>query len=486
MKLFQNILIYTFSDVVPKSLAFFMVPVLTRHLTVSEYGVFGYLQALITVLTLLFTLGLNGAATRFFFEMTEPEQRQKLMGTIFMLMSLNVMAMSIILLTTLFLLPESLFTNIPLWPFYPFAILSAALFSFLGLPLALAIAEKRAVTFGILQSTRTMAIFGAIVILVIWGEMGVDGIIYGYLIGALLVGAISFQQILKKAMIAFKLSQAKEILAFAIPLLPHAIGGWILLLSDRFFLGRLDSLQQLGIYSAACQLGLIMDLLMNSIKNATIPYYYMLMDRVDYVRELLSELLYLVIPAFLIISLIFALISREVFAIILDQRYSSGQGIYIMIVFMGFFHGLYFCAIPIIMYHKKTKLLAATTCMTALVNVVLNTLLIPTYQAWGAALATLISYALLFLATCLLSRMLLPVTWPFVRLLCGMTILFGVTLLSLSLTPAIGMTAYLVYKMGLLIVGSSLIMASFFRGRKTLHYTKQLMRDMDHGNVSFN
>lgn len=462
-----------------------MVPVLTRHLSVSEYGIFGYLQALITVLTILFTLGLNGAATRFFFEMEEPEQRQKLMGTIFMLMCLNIIGMSIIMLTTLFLLPDSLFTRIPLWPSYPFAILSAALFSFLGLPLALAIAEKKALSFGILQSSRTISIFGAIVILVVGGGMGVNGIIYGYLISALLVGAISLRQILRKSVVTLTMPRAREIMSFAIPLLPHAIGGWILLLSDRFFLARLSSLEQLGIYSAACQLALVMDLLMNSIKNAAIPYYYLLLDKVDYARELLGEIMHLVIPTLLIISLVLALISREVFAIIVDQRYGAGQAIYIMIIFMGLFHGLYFCAAPIIMHHKSTRLLAATTCATALINILLNILLIPRYQAWGAALATLISYALLFLVTCLLSRKLLAVTWPFVRLVGGLTILSGATLLS-QLPGPTPMPVYLAYKIGLMIVGSILIMAAFFRGRKTLHYTKQLMWDMNHGNVSFN
>jgi len=484
VKLFQNIFIYTISDIVPKSLAFFMVPLLTRHLTVAEYGIFGYLQALITFLTLLFTLGLNGAATRFFFEMEEPEQRRKLMGTIFMLLALNVICMSVLLLTTMFLLPDSLFTNIPLWPFYPYAIFSAALFSFLGLPLALAIAEKKAITFGVLQSSRTITIFGAIVILVIWNQMGAEGIIYGYLLSSLLIGAISLQQIFKQATITFPSPHAREILAFSIPLLPHAIAGWILQLSDRLFLERLSNLEQLGIYSAACQLGLVMDLLMNSIKNAAIPYYYQLLDKVDYARELLGELLHLVIPIFLIISLGLILISREVFTLLVDQRYSSGQMIYIMTVFMGLFHGLYFCTIPIIMHRKKTRWLAATTGIVAFINFGLNALLIPIYQAWGAALATLVSYALLFLLTVLASQQLLTVSWPFKRLLGGLVIISVATLLSHFIEPA-PVLSYLAYKIGLGISGSILIVAIFFRGGKVFYHTKQLMRDMDLGNVSF-
>ncbi len=462
-----------------------MVPVLTQHLTVAEYGIYGYLQALISVLTLLFTLGLNGAATRFFFEMEEPEQRRKLMGTIFMLMVLNTICMSFLLLTAMFLLPDSLFTNIPLWPFYPYAIFSAALFSFLGLPLALAIAEKRAVTFGILQSSRTIAIFGIIVILVIWGQMGANGIIYGYLLSALLIGIISLQQTLKQAAITFPLIRVREILNFSIPLLPHVIGGWILQLSDRFFLERLSNLEQLGIYSAACQLGLIMDLLMNSIKNAVIPYYYQLLDKVDYACELLTELINLVIPAFLIISLWLILISKEVFTIMVDQRYSSGQSIYIMTIFMGLFHGFYFCSIPIIMHHKKTRWLATTTGIAAFINLCLNALFIPIYQAKGAAFATMISYILLFFLTFLLSRQLLAVSWPFMRLLGGLIILSGVTLLSRFLEPA-PITSYLTYKVCLGISGSVFIAVIFFRGAKTFYHTKKLLKDLDCCIVSFN
>ena len=48
-------------------------------------------------------------------------------------------------------------------------------------------------------------------------------------------------------------------------------------------------------------------------------------------------------------------------------------------------------------YEKKTKGMAVATCIAALIDIVLNYLLIPRYGYWVAAYTTMISYIVLFL-----------------------------------------------------------------------------------------
>ena len=49
-------------------------------------------------------------------------------------------------------------------------------------------------------------------------------------------------------------------------------------------------------------------------------------------------------------------------------------------------------------FHKKTKIIAVGTFSAAIVNIILNMFLIPKSGMYGAALATAVSYGLLFVA----------------------------------------------------------------------------------------
>ena len=70
---------------------------------------------------------------------------------------------------------------------------------------------------------------------------------------------------------------------------------------------------------------------------------------------------------------------------------------------------------------KKTVPSFLSTAFSAVINIVLNALLIPRYGGTGAAAATLISYVALFIYRALDSRRFMPIHWKGSRL--GLTVL---------------------------------------------------------------
>ena len=84
---------------------------------------------------------------------------------------------------------------------------------------------------------------------------------------------------------------------------------------------------------------------------------------------------------------------------------------------------------------NRTRLFAGAAWTTALVNVLLNFLLIPRFGALGAGIATFLSYALLTGLYLYWSQRLHPIPLEISKLLYSAGLLFGVTAAGILLMP---------------------------------------------------
>ena len=94
--------------------------------------------------------------------------------------------------------------------------------------------------------------------------------------------------------------------------------------------------------------------------------------------------------------MLFLFLSPEFVRLFADKNYWGGINLIPLIVLSIFFTFLYSFGVNFELYLRKTKWIAIGTTAAAVVNIVLNALLIPKYELCGAAIATLISYVLLF------------------------------------------------------------------------------------------
>lgn len=74
-------IIYGVGGILLKALSFFLLPLYTRHLTPSDYGIIGVTTAISTVLGILFPSSLHGALLRFYFITTYAHERRRNAGT---------------------------------------------------------------------------------------------------------------------------------------------------------------------------------------------------------------------------------------------------------------------------------------------------------------------------------------------------------------------------------------------------------------------
>jgi O-antigen/teichoic acid export membrane protein len=215
-------------------------------------------------------------------------------------------------------------------------------------------------------------------------------------------------------------------LAFGLPHVLNLISAWVLQLLDRYLLGMLGSLSQTASYSVAYSLGgALAALLITPFSMAWWVVMYSIARRPD------AFYIFRMIFRWFSISLLFAAYGLSTFGVIvLDSffppSYHSAAPVIPAVALSMVFYGANIVFTVGISLTRKTWLLTIAIGSSALLNTILNFVLIPQYGAMGAAAATLIAYILLAVISYIVNRRVYPV--PFEIDLISLAMLIGIVL----------------------------------------------------------
>lgn len=201
-------------------------------------------------------------------------------------------------------------------------------------------------------------------------------------------------------------------LPICLPLIFHGISQVILSQTDKIMLQKiLADNSAVGLYSFIVTFVHILNSIYIALNNTWVPLYY------EYTKERQISLILRRAKRynnlFTILVVGFMLVSPEVVMIFADPAYWNGIYIIPLVVLSIYFMFLYSFAVNFEIYHKKTKLIAVGTTAAAVANIILNTMFIPYFGIFGAAMATLISYFLLFIFHEISARTIKNEKYPF-------------------------------------------------------------------------
>lgn len=221
------------------------------------------------------------------------------------------------------------------------------------------------------------------------------GKIIGSLIPMIVIATIEFFVVMSRGKSLFSVNYWKFCLPLSIPLIFHAAGGTILAQSDRIMLKSMVGEAETGIYSVVYTLATIVDVLWTAFNHSWVPFYYDYKKRKDVKQILQKSNGYLF--TFTIITIGFMLCAPEVFKILAPENYWGGLSIIPLVSTAYYLNFMYSFPANHEFYNQNTKMISISTVMSAVLNIVLNYLLIPTYHGVGAAVATVISYLFCFI-----------------------------------------------------------------------------------------
>lgn len=385
--LLKNIGIFTIGSFGSNIVSFLMVPLYTAMLSTAEYGSVDLVTSTAALLTPILLLSIQDATLRF--GMDPAYKKEDVLST-----SINIVFKgSILLLIGLILLCVLDLVNISITylAFLFVFFFLGALNNILNLYFK---AKNKAYVIAMSGILCTLITCSSNVLLLLVFKCGINGYIISNTIGILI--QVVYQLVVGKAYqdihIRNYINLSKPMIKYSIPLVPNSLSWWINNASDRYFLTWLKGVSANGVYTVSYKIPTILSMFQNIFFNAWSISAIAEFDENDtdgfigINYSMYSFLSMLVCSVILIINIPLA---RFLYR---GEYYSAWKCVPFLLfgtVFSGIsqFEGSLFAAT------KNTKQVAKTTVIGAAINTIGNFIFIYFIGAIGAALATLLGYA---------------------------------------------------------------------------------------------
>jgi O-antigen/teichoic acid export membrane protein len=194
-------------------------------------------------------------------------------------------------------------------------------------------------------------------------------------------------------------SRLKEYLRFGLPTISTSLSNWIVRISDRYIIGILLGAIFVGFYNPGYSVGYLLFHLITPIAFVLLPTVSRLYDEKKkkevnkYLEYTLKYFLILAIPAGFGISIL----AKKILLILTTSEIASEGHIIVPFVALSAiifgFHRV--TSDQILSLVKKTKTVAKLWITAAVLNAIINVILIPRVGIVGAAISTVISYSII-------------------------------------------------------------------------------------------
>lgn len=386
-------MVFTVCSVFQRGVSFIAVPIYTRLVPQEQYGIYSLYQSWDQILMIFATLNMwnylysNGMIK---YENRKDEFTSALLG-------LSFVTTSILLI--IFILARNLFIRLSGLPLSVLLLLFAGFYlrpgfeywsarqrfeydvkKFAMASILIAVTQPVA-SIGLIMAVRNMKDANLGVALIA-GKVLCGGLVY-----AIVTGSLG-----KKCHMFFDREIWKFALKFNLPLVPHFLSLVILTQLDRIMIGAICGKAEAAISGVAHSVGAIMLIVNNAVMNSLVPWTYKKLREKNYDKLPMVGSVSLGLVAGL--NTITAICAPEIVAIMAPQEYYMAAYVIPPLAMSNVFMFMFNLYANIEYFHEKTKFVAAASCISALVNIVLNYIFINRYGFIAAGYTTLVCYVI--------------------------------------------------------------------------------------------
>jgi len=393
-RLGKSSVIYTITTILQNGIAFFLLPLYTRYLTPTDYGILAVVSSINGFLSIFLMLALNGAMTRFYFDYRfEPEKLKVFWGTILTFILIVSMGAGGLLILFGQILFKPVIGEIPFWPFVALGIGAVMFQPFFTIYLSLLQTREKAGKYAVFSLIQFMINISLTITLVVFVGWGAEGPLTATLTTAVLFFIASIYALRDDVVFGISKIYLKEALRYSLPLVPHSLASQISNATGKLFLNYLVNTGSAGLYNIGFMFGSIIGVVSDGINKAYVPVSMGILstNRREELDHLKNIVLFLVVMYCLLGALI-SLFAKEAILILTTEAFYKS---YVIVPFLAFYFvlgGIYYILVNILFFVKRaTKFVAIGTGIGAFSNILLSWLLIPRYGLFGAAAATIIA-----------------------------------------------------------------------------------------------
>lgn len=395
---------FSLGPIIGALIGFITVPITSNLISPDQFGMASMFNLANTILTLIVLIGIDQAYMR---EYNEYNDKKKLLFNCMLIPCINTVVIGVILI-----LFKSFFANILfddeaiVTPIVLLAI-SSPLFIIEKFMLLSIRMEEKALKYSIWNILAKLLNLICLIILLLFYKRNFEAVVYSTILSQVIISiaiCINCRKSIEISIDNIDKKQMYRVLKFGIPIIPATLIGYGLNSMDTIFLRCMTTYTELGYYTVALKIINVLTLVQTSFTTfwAPMAFRWKSENVENYKFELVSKAITFIMSSILILILIF----KEIIPFIIGNQYVEVIYIFPFLLFYPIFYTMSETTTLGISFSRKTGYNIIVSVISLMVNLVLNTLLIPILGAIGAAFATGISYLVFFWTRTIISRKL--------------------------------------------------------------------------------
>ncbi|MBS1868692.1 MAG: lipopolysaccharide biosynthesis protein [Actinobacteria bacterium] len=419
-RLLKTTAAYQVGDVVSKAFAVLLLPIYTRHVSESQYGVAELLMTGIVLLSILIRLGIGEALVRYHYADEDQVRRDALArrATGFLLLATTVAAIPL----ALFAGPLSQLILDQRDPaVFRVAVLGLWTFTNLELAYALLRVDERARAYAITTLSNVLLTIALTVYLVVAQGQQARGLLLGNY-GASTVVLLALWASMADRLVPRRggadhpaLHPLRRLLRFGLPTVPADASVYALNLVDRYYLFHRYGAATAGVYSIAVKLAGVTAFVARAFQYSWPPLAYSIKDDAQAARfYAFVATYYLLVTGWAVAGLL--LLGRWFTRLLAAPAYFEAHTALPWLALGWALYGLFVIFVVIAGRAEVTTRNFPAAAVGLAVNVVLLIVLTPSLGIAGAGLALAGAYVAMLVAMRLLTRRLFRVDFEWTRI----------------------------------------------------------------------
>lgn len=410
-KLVKNSTLYSFVLVLQNATSFFLLPLYTSFLTPEDYGIVSVVTSLVSVLSILFTLSLNGAGNRYYFVYRDDEGKLKqFWGSLFWFTVVNSIVLGFLTFVSRSFLLEPFASGISFYPYLLLGLVSVVLNPTFLFYQSCIQATQNGKVFALQNFLFFLVNLVLTLIFVTIYRMGATGVLLARAITNVVFFVLTVILFVPKIAFGINRDDLRVGLRYSLPLVPHSLFGWTYSTIDRLLINKIRNTGEVGLYNIGAQFGLLLSMVTDSVNKAYAPWFFEKLEEGEDGRNQIVSVSTFLVGVYSFLALGLSLFAPEI-VVIMTKKSFHGSWITIPFIAFGYVFGGIYYVVCNSLFVRKTYTVPFVTLSTSVVSLLLNILLIPKLGMIGAAMSNLASQFATSVVVLVVSMRVEPITY---------------------------------------------------------------------------
>jgi len=449
---------YTAASVFSKLIAVALLPLYTRYLTKTDYGLAEVMFAAVVSASIVVRLGLIESLLRFYYR--EDEDPGRVVSTSFAALFWIATAAALLALPFAGPISEALLNRSApelarisiggLWV--------ATMFEYL---LTIFRLEERARAFFVTTMISVLAAIGLTVVLVVGLGEGARGLLLGsYASGAAVVAGLLVVQ-WRRLSLWPEVPLLRRLLRFGLPTMPAELSLYALNFVDRVIILRSAGAAEAGLYSLAVKFSQGVTVIARGFQLAWPPLAYSIREDREARRVYAAVVTWFAAGMAFVVAGMW-LLSRWIVRVLAAPEFFGSYKAIGLLATGAALYALYLVLVVILGRTGRTEFNFPATLSALAANIALNLLLVPPLGIVGAGIALVASYLVVLTLMYAFTQRLFPVPYEWTRLARVLLVAAATVLAGELLLPTSGATGFLARTLFWLLYPVALFASGFF------------------------